>query len=78
MATSANLTFSIVCKELFLKPGRWIHQHSLDAPLVAIAWKTFISLGLNNEYFFGETLILGIGVWLAYSADRFVEPQNSI
>ena len=77
MATSANLTFSIVCKELFLKPGRWLHQYSLDAPLVAIVWKTFISLGLNDEYFFGETLILGTGVWLAYSADRFVEPRNN-
>jgi hypothetical protein len=66
-----------VCKELFLKPGRLIHHLSLDAPLVAIIWKTFISIGLNNEFFSGETLILGMAVWLAYSADRFFEPTDN-
>ena len=63
-----------MCKELFFKPGRLIHHLSLDAPLIAIIWKTFISMGLNNKIFFAETLILGTAVWLAYSADRFFEP----
>ena len=66
-----------MCKELFLKPGRLIHHLSLDAPLVAIIWKTFISMGLNNKFFPGETLILGTAVWLAYSADRFFEPTDN-
>ena len=65
-----------MCKELFFKPGRLIHLLSLDAPLIAIIWKTFISMGLNNKIFFTETLILGTAVWLAYSADRFFEPTD--
>ena len=64
-------------KELFLKPGRLIHHLSLDAPLVAIIWKTFISMGLSKNFFFTETLILGTAVWLAYSADRFFEPTDN-
>lgn len=65
-----------MCKELFFKPGRLIHHLSLDAPLIAIIWKTFISMGLNKKIFFTENLILGIAVWLAYSADRFFEPTD--
>jgi len=60
-----------------LKPGRLIHHLSLDAALVAIVWKTFVSVGLNNNFFFEETLILGTAVWLAYSADRFFEPTDN-
>jgi hypothetical protein len=77
MVSFANLTFIIVCKDSFLKPGRWIHHFSLDAPLVEIVWQTFVSLGLNNEFFLGESLILGTAVWLAYSADCFFEPINN-
>lgn len=62
---------------IILKPGRLIHHLSLDAALVAIVWKTFVSVGLNNNFFFGETLILGTAVWLAYSADRFFEPTDN-
>lgn len=60
-----------------MKPGRLIHHLSLDAALVAIVWKTFVSVGLNNKFFFEETLILGTAVWLAYSADRFFEPTDN-
>jgi len=62
---------------IILKPGRLIHHLSLDAALVAIVWKTFVSVGLNNKFFFEETLILGTAVWLAYSADRFFEPTDN-
>jgi len=62
---------------IILKPGRLIHHLSLDAALVAIVWKTFVSVGLNNKFFFDETLILGTAVWLAYSADRFFEPTDN-
>ena len=62
---------------IILKPGRLIHHLSLDAALVAIVWKTFVSVGLNNNFFFEETLILGTAVWLAYSADRFFEPTDN-
>ena len=60
-----------------MKPGRLIHHLSLDAALVAIVWKTFVCVGLNNKFFFEETLILGTAVWLAYSADRFFEPTDN-
>jgi len=62
---------------IILKPGRLIHHLSLDAALVTIVWKTFVSVGLNNNFFFEETLILGTAVWLAYSADRFFEPTDN-
>lgn len=64
-------------QRIILKTGRLIHHLSLDAALVAIVWKTFVSVGLNNKFFFDETLILGTAVWLAYSADRFFEPTDN-
>ena len=64
-------------QRIILKTGRLIHHLSLDAALVAIVWKTFVCVGLNNKFFFEETLILGTAVWLAYSADRFFEPTDN-
>jgi len=52
----------------------WPNLLSLDAPLVAVAWlymlaKTWgISYHPNHEY-----LVLGLGVWVVYVADRLLD-----
>ncbi len=53
-----------------------LNDLSLDAPLVAIAWQIVIANSLLASLGFSHHLILGISVWLSYSADRFFEPSQ--
>ena len=53
-----------------------LNDLSLDAPLVAIAWQIVIAKSLLASLEFYHHLVLGISVWLCYSADRFFEPSQ--
>lgn len=53
-----------------------LNDLSLDAPLVAIAWQIVIANSLRVSLEFTHHLVLGISVWLSYSADRFFEPSQ--
>ena len=52
-----------------------LNDYSLDAPLIAIAWQFVIARFISTDLGIYHYLILGISVWLAYSADRFSEPK---
>ena len=52
-----------------------LNVFSLDAPLIAIVWQFVISKSISVELSPHHHLILGLSVWLAYSADRFSEPH---
>ena len=52
-----------------------LNDYSLDAPLIAIAWQFVIARSISSDLSVCHYLILGISVWLAYSADRFSEPN---
>ena len=53
-----------------------LNVFSLDAPLIAIVWQFVISKSISLELSPHHHLILGLSVWLAYSADRFSEPHS--
>ena len=46
---------------------------SLDAPIVVLAWQALISNELNVEISISQRLVFFFSVWLAYSADRYLE-----
>ena len=50
-----------------------LDELSLNPVLVSICWQVLLFLELDVEIEFSHTLILGLSVWMAYSADRFCE-----
>lgn len=59
-------------------PGRvrwwqWLTVLSLDAPLVALAWQWAVGHAASAPPAPHHAALLGIGVWLAYAADRWIE-----
>lgn len=50
-----------------------INRLSLDAPIVVLAWQVLISSELNVEITISQRLVFFFSVWLAYSADRYLE-----
>jgi hypothetical protein len=59
-------------------PGRvrwwqWLTVLSLDAPLVAGTWQWAVSHAASLPLKPHHAALLGIGVWLAYAADRWIE-----
>jgi hypothetical protein len=59
----------------------WPTILSLDAPAVAVLWQGLIARSAGVENAPPETAVLGASVWLAYSADRWIEgwrliPEN--
>ena len=53
----------------------FLNHYSLDAPLIAMMWQLVIARCISTDLKMHHYLILGISVWLAYSADRFSEPS---
>lgn len=53
-----------------------LNDYSLDAPLVAIVWQFVLARWISADLGFYHHFILGVSVWLAYSADRFSEPNQ--
>lgn len=61
---------------IFAIPGYW-HLLSLDAPTVAILWAWALGRAAHVRSSPGATVILGIGTWLIYIADRLLDGRSS-
>ena len=48
----------------------WPHLLSLDAPLVAVVWQSWWAHSSGVRLLRSDELILGLGVWMIYLADR--------
>jgi hypothetical protein len=60
------------------KPGRplwwqWLTVLSLDAPLVAVSWQALFAFVVNVRLPWHDPVLLGLGVWIVYAADRWIE-----
>jgi hypothetical protein len=51
----------------------WPTILSLDAPAVALAWQDLLARAAGSAATPAERFVLGSSVWLAYSADRWIE-----
>ena len=54
----------------------WPHLLSLDAPLVALAWQDWWSRSEGTPLPGSRRLILGLGVWMIYLADRLSDARR--
>jgi hypothetical protein len=52
---------------------QWFTILSLDATSVAIVWQWWFARGLQVPAHWPERFVLGASVWLAYTADRWIE-----
>lgn len=52
---------------------QWPTILALDAPLVAMAWQLLFARIAQAELSRGHCLLLGASVWLAYTADRWID-----
>ncbi|CAA9551754.1 MAG: hypothetical protein AVDCRST_MAG86-1487 [uncultured Truepera sp.] len=46
---------------------------SLDAPLIAVVWQLLLSRSLGATLAWPHSALLGVAVWLIYSADRWLD-----
>lgn len=60
------------CKLIF-SPLSSLNSLSLDAPLVCLVWQIALANFMEVDLKLQHHLILGLSVWLCYSADRFTE-----
>jgi hypothetical protein len=51
----------------------WLNVLSLDAPLVAVIWQDFFARTFSLKLDLGSRLVLALSIWLAYSADRWLD-----
>jgi len=51
----------------------WPTILSLDAPAVALAWQDLLARGAGSAATPADRVVLGSSVWLAYTADRWIE-----
>jgi len=52
---------------------QWPTILSLDAPAVALAWQALVARGCGVRLDWPPIAVLGLSVWLAYAADRWIE-----
>ncbi len=52
---------------------QWPNVLSLDVPIIAVAWQRLIGLTLETPLHAHDSLLLGLTVWLIYSADRLLD-----
>jgi hypothetical protein len=55
---------------------QWPTVLSLDAPCVALVWQEMISNICHVTLLYPRQLILGLSIWLAYVADRWIEANR--
>ncbi|HEY4988495.1 MAG TPA: hypothetical protein VII09_01740, partial [Opitutaceae bacterium] len=57
------------------RPRWWLWPTilSLDAPAVVLLWQGLLAKSASVGLAAPERLVLGASVWLAYSADRWIE-----
>jgi hypothetical protein len=54
----------------------WLNVLGLDAPLVAIAWQFFFAGAFRLKIPTSNYLVLGLIVWVIYSADRLLDARR--
>jgi hypothetical protein len=53
--------------------AEWWHLLSLDAPTVAALWSWFLARAMHLHLPFFQPLLLALGTWLLYVADRILD-----
>ncbi len=56
----------------------WFHLLSLDAPLVALVWQDWWSRSVGMPLPGSQRMILGLGVWMIYLADRLADTARGL
>jgi hypothetical protein len=56
--------------------AEWWHLLSLDAPTVAALWSWFFARAMHLHLPLLQTLLLALGTWLLYVADRILDGLN--
>jgi hypothetical protein len=56
-----------------IRPWHWLSILSLDAPAVALVWQEFFARTTQVPVGASQRLVLGLSVWLAYMADRWLD-----
>ncbi len=59
-----------------IRPWHWLTILSLDAPLVSLVWQDCLARVFQVELFAIHRLALGLAVWLAYVADRWLDGRQ--
>lgn len=63
--------------EILQRPVWWLNLFSLDAVLVALAWQLAFSLSFcTRTPHMSECVMLGLTVWIAYTADRLLDASR--
>jgi hypothetical protein len=52
---------------------QWGTVLSLDAPVVTVLWQSLLARGAGHDLGWPPAVVLGVSVWLAYVADRWIE-----
>jgi len=52
---------------------QWPNILALDAVLAAVLWQAFFAAGTAPGYAWSEAAVLGLSVWLTYTADRLLD-----
>lgn len=52
---------------------QWPTILSLDAPVVSVLWQALLARLVGLRLDWSATVVLGLSVWLAYAADRWIE-----
>jgi hypothetical protein len=55
---------------------QWPTVLSLDAPIVAVVWQLMVSSVCHVTLHYPRHIILGLSIWLAYVADRWIEANR--
>lgn len=56
-----------------IRPWHWLTILSCDAPVVALVWQDFLARSLGVSLTPSHRAVLGLSVWLAYVADRWLD-----
>jgi hypothetical protein len=54
-------------------PLGWLSAMAVDAPLVCVGWLWLLAPERSAARFLSEGIVLGLSVWLAYMADRWLD-----
>lgn len=58
------------------RPWHWLTILSLDAPIVSLVWQDFFARLFHVELSAVSRAVLGLSVWLAYVADRWLDGRQ--
>jgi hypothetical protein len=52
---------------------QWLTILSIDAPVVCLLWQALIARAVDVPLRWPAVVVLGLSIWLAYAADRWIE-----